>query len=154
MLNHHAAAATGMATPSRQRWTAALILLLSTLMLTGCFNSGPDKDSVQRILQDRIDHTGSVVVVSKIDKLNAGKHGGHWLVDVKATLTFKKGADDLAKAVQDAPTTKGVEGLMGSLSQMGFLLKFGNFKAGETMPYQTRLTLIHGDNGWMPLNDD
>jgi len=141
-----------MSPASRFRGIGALFLLLSSLTLTGCFNNGPDADSVQQILQDQIDHTASVVEVSKIDKLNSAKQGDHWLVDVKATLTFQKNAADLAKGVQDAPGSKGVHGLIGSLSQMGYVLKFGDFKAGETMPYQTRLKLIHGENGWMPLN--
>jgi len=138
-------------TGRRARWLAAFPLLLGTLLLTGCFNQGPDKDSVRQILQSQIDPKGEVVVVSKIDKLNAAKKGDHWLADVDATLTFQRSADDLTRGVQDAPSGNGVHNLVQSLSQVGLVLKFGAFKKGETQPYHTRMTLIRGDQGWMLL---
>ena len=127
-----------------------IALLASTALLGGCFGGGPDKDEVRQILQQQIDDTGKVVVVSKIDHLNSAKQAHDWLVDVKATLTFKMSAEDMAKSLQNAPSEQGLSGMAGSLSQMGMVLKYGNFKAGDTRKISTRLKLIHGDQGWMP----
>lgn len=125
------------------------LILLMALTLTGClFNHGPDQDSVRQILQDQIDPTGKIIVVQSIDHMNAAEHDKQWAVDVSATLVFKKSAEQLAQSLQ-APGSGA--GLLGTMGQIGLVLQFGNFKAGQTQAYQTRLALWRGANGWMPV---
>lgn len=126
-------------------------IVLALFALTGCgfFSHGPDKDTVRQILQDQIDPSGKVVIVQSIDSLNAAEQGQQWLVDVNATLLFKKSAEQLAQSLQ-APSSGA--GMLGTMGQIGLVLQFGNFKAGQTQAYQTRLVLLHGSGGWMPAH--
>lgn len=125
-----------------------LILALAIMTLAACgFHNGPDKDAVRQILQDQIDPSGQVVVVQSIDALNAAEQAPNWIVDVKATLLFKKNVQQLAQSLEHAASGSD---MLGTVGQIGLALRFGNFKAGETQPYQTRLVLLHGSAGWMP----
>lgn len=126
-------------------------IVLALFALTGCgfFSHGPDKDTVRQILQDQIDPSGKVVIVQSIDSLNAAEQGQQWLVDVNATLLFKKSAEQLAQSLQ-APSSGA--GMLGTMGQIGLVLQFGNFKAGQTQAYQARLVLLHGSGGWMPAH--
>lgn len=125
-----------------------LLVILSVLTLTACgFNNGPDKDAVRQILQDQIDPSGKIVIVQRIDTLNAAEQSKRWIVDVKATLLFKKNVEQVAQSLEHAASASD---MLGTVGQIGLALRFGNFKAGQTQPYQTRLTLLHGSAGWMP----
>ncbi|MHB1230368.1 MAG: hypothetical protein ACYCY3_08705 [Halothiobacillus sp.] len=124
-----------------------VVLLLS---LAGClFNQGPDKEAIRQILQDKLDPSGKVIVVQAINTLNAAEQNQRWTVDVTATLLFKQGADEVANTLQNANS---VANFLGTAGQIGLMLQFGNFKAGQTQAYSTRLTLLKGSSGWMPIN--
>jgi len=125
------------------------LFLLVLLSLGGClFNNGPDKDSVRQILQDQLDPSGKVIVVERIDSLNAAEQDQKWTVDVAATLAFKQSAEQVAKSLQSADSASS---LLGTVGQIGLMLQFGNFKAGQTQTYRTRLQLLKGSSGWMPV---
>lgn len=124
------------------------LFLLVLLSLGGClFNNGPDKDSVRQILQDQLDPSGKVILVERIDSLNAAEQDQKWTVDVTATLAFKQSAEQVAKSLQNADSASG---LLGTVGQIGLMLQFGNFKEGQTQTYRTRLQLLKGSSGWMP----
>jgi len=118
-------------------------LLFAALLLAACGLSGPDRGDVRSILQEGLDHTGEVVVVDSIDEMNAARQDDVWVVDVKATLRFPQSLADVAKGMQEDG------GAAESLGRLGLMLRFGQFEAGETRPYRTRLKLIEGKNGWM-----
>lgn len=125
------------------------LFFLVILSLGGClFNNGPDKDSVRQILQDQIDPSGKVIVVEHIDSLNAAEQNQQWTVDVTATLAFKQSAEQVAASMQNADSA---DSLLGTVGQLGLMLRFGNFKAGQTQTYRARLQLLKGSNGWMPV---
>lgn len=127
----------------------ALILLgVLSAGLSGCwFNQGPDDSAVRQIVQDQLDPSATVLMVSRIASLNAVEQAqGRWLVDVSAVVSFKQSAQAMAKTLEGGNP---VAGFMGKLGQIGLMLQFGNFKAGETAPYQTRLVLLNGSAGWM-----
>lgn len=127
-----------------------LVFLSAVFMsLGGClFNHGPDKDSVRQILQDQLDPSGKVIVVERIDSLNSAEQNHQWTVDVAATLVFKQSAEQVAKSLQNADSASS---LLGTVGQIGLMLQFGNFKAGQTQTYRTRLQLLKGSSGWMPI---
>lgn len=129
------------------RWALGLILAVG---VTGCvFHSGPDDSSVRQILQDQLDPGATVLVVSRIDSLNAvSEASGRWLVDVTATVSFKQDAETMAATLD---SERPLHGFLGKIGQIGLMLQFGNFKAGQTAPYQTRLILRQGSTGWMPV---
>ncbi len=134
-----------------RRAAAWFIVLLLGAALGGClFNQGPDDSSVRQILQDQLDPGATVLVVSQIDALNSVQEAsGRWLVDVTATVQFKQSAESMATSLdQNHP----VDGLLGKIGQIGLMLQFGSFKAGQTAPYQTRLVLLKGSAGWMPAD--
>lgn len=125
------------------------LFLLVLLSLAGClFNNGPDKDSVRQILQDQLDPSGKVIVVERINSLNSAEQDQKWTVDVAATLLFKQSAEQLAKSLQSADSASS---LLGTVGQIGLMLQFGNFKAGQTRTYHSRLQLLKGSSGWMPV---
>jgi len=125
------------------------LFLLALLSLAGClFNNGPDKDSVRQILQDQLDPSGKVIVVERIDSLNSAEQDQKWAVDVAATLVFKQSAEQVAKSLQSADSASS---LLGTVGQIGLMLQFGNFKAGQTQTYHSRLQLLKGSSGWMPV---
>ncbi|MBD3816764.1 MAG: hypothetical protein IE913_10020 [Halothiobacillus sp.] len=125
------------------------LFLLVLLSLAGClFNNGPDKDSVRQILQDQLDPSGKVIVVERIDSLNSAEQDQKWTVDVAATLLFKQSAEQVAKSLQSADSASS---LLGTVGQIGLMLQFGNFKAGQTQTYHSRLQLLKGSSGWMPV---
>ncbi|OZB83706.1 MAG: hypothetical protein B7X28_01710 [Halothiobacillus sp. 13-55-253] len=125
------------------------LFLLALLSLAGClFNNGPDKDSVRQILQDQLDPSGKVIVVERIDSLNSAEQDQKWAVDVAATLVFKQSAEQVAKSLQSADSANS---LLGTVGQIGLMLQFGNFKAGQTQTYHSRLQLLKGSSGWMPV---
>lgn len=125
------------------------LFLLVFLSLGGClFNNGPDKDSVRQILQDQLDPSGKVIVVEHIDSLNAAEQDQKWTVDTAATLVFKQSAEQVAKSLQSADSASS---LLGTVGQIGLMLQFGNFKAGQTQTYHARLQLLKGSSGWMPV---
>lgn len=128
----------------------SLVLLSVVFMsLGGClFNNGPDKDSVRQILQDQLDPSGKVIVVERIDSLNSAEHDQKWTVDTAATLIFKQSAEQVAKSLQSADSASS---LLGTVGQIGLMLQFGNFKAGQTQTYHARLQLLKGSSGWMPV---
>ncbi|WP_407275958.1 hypothetical protein [Halothiobacillus sp. DCM-1] len=128
-----------------------MVLLALVAGLGGClFNHGPDDSSVRQILQDQLDPSATVLVVQKIDALNAAKQpSGQWQVDVTATLLFKQSAETMATTLD---RSQPAAGFLGKIGQLGLILQFGNFKAGQTLPYQTRLTLLQGSAGWMPAS--
>ena len=128
----------------------SLVLLSVVFMsLGGClFNNGPDKDSVRQILQDQLDPSGKVIVVEHIDSLNSAEHDQKWTVDTAATLIFKQSAEQVAKSLQSADSASS---LLGTVGQIGLMLQFGNFKAGQTQTYHTRLQLLKGSTGWQPV---
>lgn len=126
-----------------------LVFLFVVLSLGGClFNNGPDKDSVRQILQDQLDPSGKVIVVERIDSLNSAEQNKQWTVDAAATLMFKQSAEQVAKSMQNADSASS---LLGTVGQIGLMLQFGNFKAGQTKTYRTRLHLLKGSGGWMPI---
>lgn len=127
-----------------------LVFLSAVFMsLGGClFNHGPDTDSVRQILQDQLDPSGKVIVVERIDSLNSAEQNHQWTVDVAATLVFKQSAEQVAKSLQNADSASS---LLGAVGQIGLMLQFGNFKAGQTQTYRTRLQLLKGSSGWMPI---
>ena len=128
-------------------WVLAWVLAVST-GLSGCFNAGPDDSAVRQILQDQLDPGATVLVVRQIDSLNAAEQAtGRWLVDVTATVVFKQSAEKVATTLDGE---RPVQGFLGKIGQIGLMLQFGNFKAGQTAPYQTRLMLLKGSEGWMP----
>ena len=125
------------------------LFLLVFLSLGGClFNNGPDKDSVRQILQDQLDPSGKVIVVEHIDSINAAEQDQKWTVDTAATLVFKQSAEQVAKSLQSADSASS---LLGTVGQIGLMLQFGNFKAGQTQTYHARLQLLKGSSGWMPV---
>ena len=126
----------------------ALVLLTGMMALAGC-SRGPAETDVQRILQDRIDPGAEIVIVERIDSMNAAERGDRWLVDVEATLKFPR---DLAEVAGDLGGGESAQGPMGSLGRLGLMLRFGEFEAGETRPHRARLELIKGRNGWMPAD--
>ncbi len=131
------------------RWALGLCLIV---LLAGCgLNSGPDTSSVRQILQDQLDPSGKVIVVQSIDHLNAVKpenpQNPRWTVDVTATLRFQQSAAGVAATLQNADS---VPNFLSTAGQIGLMLQFGNFKAGETQTYRTRLELLKGSSGWMP----
>ncbi|OYY56402.1 MAG: hypothetical protein B7Y53_01890 [Halothiobacillus sp. 28-55-5] len=133
------------------RWVFGLVFIL---FLTGCgFNQGPDKNAVRQILQDKLDPSGQVIVVQTINTLNAAApadaQNPRWMVDVTATLLFKQSAAEVAGALQNANS---VPNFLSTAGQISLMLQFGNFKAGETQAYHTRLVLLKGSSGWMPAN--
>mgnify|MGYP001626176836 CR=1 FL=1 len=133
------------------RWGLGLILIM---LLVGCgVNQAPDKNAVRQILQDKLDPSAKVIVVQAIDTLNAVQpakgQNPRWLVDVTATLLFKQGATEVAGALQH---TDSVPNFLSTAGQISLMLQFGNFKAGETQVYRTRLELLKGSLGWMPAN--
>lgn len=134
---------------TRVLYRALMILALAALAGCGFFSHGPDKDAIRQILQNQIDPSGKTVVVERIDALNAAEQGKQWVVDVKATLLFKKDVAQIAQSLEQAGSGSDV---LGTVGKIGLALRFGNFKAGQTQPYQTRLTLLHGSSGWMPAD--
>lgn len=125
------------------------LFLLVLISLGGClFNNGPDKDSVRQILQDQLDPSGKVIVVERIDSLNSAEQNQQWTVDAAATLIFKQSAEQVAKSLQSADSASS---LLGTVGQIGLMLQFGNFKEGQTQTYRTRLQLLKGTSGWMPV---
>ncbi|HSH84748.1 MAG TPA: hypothetical protein VK979_06280 [Guyparkeria sp.] len=118
-------------------------LLFATLLLAGCGLSGPDRADLQSVLQQELDPSGEVVVVDSIEQMNAAEQDGIWLVDVEASLRFPQ---SLAAVVRDMQEDGD---LAQNLGRLGLVLRFGQFEAGETQPYQTRLELIKGRSGWM-----
>lgn len=131
------------------RFLSRGLLIPLLLSLAGClFNNGPDKDSVRQILQDQLDPSGKVIVVERIDSLNAAEQNKQWTVDVAATLAFKQSAEQVAKSLQSADSASS---LLGAVGQLGLMLQFGDFKAGQTQTYRTRLHLLKGSSGWMPV---
>ena len=126
------------------------LTLLTAMLLAGC-SRGPAETDVQRILQDRLDPGAEVVIVERIDSMNAAEQGETWLVDVEATLRFPR---DLADVAGDLGSGKSAEGPLDSLGRLGLMLRFGEFEAGETRPYRARLELIKGQNGWMPAEGE
>ncbi len=133
------------------RWVLGVVLVL---FLTSCgFNQGPDKNTVRQILQDKLDPSSQVIVVQTINTLNAAKPAAEqnprWMVDVDATLLFKQSAAEVASALQN---TRSVPNFLSTAGQISLMLQFGNFKAGETQAYHTRLVLLKGSSGWMLAN--
>ncbi len=123
------------------------LLLLVAWVLSAC-SQGPGKADVQAILQEQVDPGVQVVIVERIDRLNAAERGDVWLVDVEATLRFPRGLADVARDMRQAGS--GHE----ALGRLGLVLRFGEFEAGETRPFQTRLKLIEGRDGWMRAQTD
>ncbi|MFA7522172.1 MAG: hypothetical protein WCY71_04545 [Halothiobacillaceae bacterium] len=118
-------------------------LLFTALLLAGCGLSGPDRADLQSILQQELDPSGEVVVVDSIEQMNIAEQGDIWLVDVKATLRFPQSLAEVVRDMQEDGD------LAQNLGRLGLMLRFGQFEAGETQPYQTRLKLIKGRSGWM-----
>ncbi|MFO7582435.1 hypothetical protein [Guyparkeria sp.] len=139
MSRHLARAGTGLA-----------LALLAALALAGC-SQGPDRAEVQAALQQQIDPRAEVVIVERIDSMNAAERGEVWLVDVEATLRFPR---DLADVARDMGGADAGESALDHLGRVGLMLRFGEFEAGETRPYRTRLELIEGRDGWMPVARD
>ena len=125
------------------RAVTAFATLFLAALLAGCGPSAPKQADVREILQAELDPSSEVVLVESIDDLNAAEQGDVWLVDVKATLRFPQSLTEVARGMQENG------GAAESLSRLGLMLRFGQFEAGETRPYRTRLTLIDGRNGWM-----
>lgn len=125
------------------RSIATLAGLFLAIVLVGCGLGGPSQTDVREILQTELDPAGEVVVVESIDNMNAAQQHDIWLVDVEATLRFPQSLTEVAEDMQKNG------GAMESLSRLGLMLRFGQFEAGETRPYRTRLRLIDGKNGWM-----
>jgi hypothetical protein len=139
-----------MSRPVTGRGIVGLILLLATAILAGC-SRGPTEAEVQRLLQERIDPTAEVVVVERIDSMNAAERGETWVVDTEATLRFPKALGDVARELGES---RSADGPLDSLGRLGLMLRFGEFEAGETRPYRARLELIEGQNGWMLARDE
>ncbi|MCL7745132.1 hypothetical protein LV476_09315 [Guyparkeria hydrothermalis] len=125
------------------RSIATLSGLLLAILLAGCGLGGPNQADVREILQAELDPSREVVVVESIDNMNAAQQRDMWLVDVEATLRFPQSLTEVAEDMQENG------GAMESLTRLGLMLRFGQFEAGETRPYRTRLRLIDGKNGWM-----
>ena len=125
------------------RAVAACLGACLAVLLAGCGPNAPKQPDVHEILQSELDPSGEVVVVESIDELNAAEQGDIWLVDVEATLRFPQSLTEVARGMQENG------GAAESLSRLGLMLRFGQFEAGETRPYRSRLRLIDGDNGWM-----
>ncbi len=129
--------------------TVLVLALLAGMALSGC-SQGPDRAEVQALLQQQVDPRAEVVVVERIDSMNAAERGEVWLVDVEATLLFPR---DLADVARDMGDSESGETALDHLGRLGLVLRFGEFEAGETRPYRTRLELIEGRDGWMPVDD-
>lgn len=127
-----------------------VLLLLAAAMLTGC-SRGPTESEVQHLLQEHVDPKAEVVVVERIDSMNAAERGETWVVDTEATLRFPKALGDVARELGESGSA---EGPLDSLGRLGLMLRFGEFEAGETRPYRARLELIEGQNGWMLARDE
>lgn len=118
------------------------LLVLMAWVLSAC-SQGPGNADVQAILQEQVDPGAQVVIVDRIDQLNVAEREDVWLVDVEATLRFPRGLADVARDMRQAGSGRE------ALGRLGLVLRFGEFEAGETRPFQTRLKLIEGRDGWM-----
>ena len=132
-----------MSRPLSRASTLLALALLAALALTGC-SQGPDRAEVQAVLQEQIDPRAEVVIVERIDSMNAAERGDVWVVDVEATLLFPRDLADVARELGSSG-----EGALDHLGRLGLMLRFGEFEAGDTRPYRTRLELIEGRDGWM-----
>ncbi|MGM0516997.1 MAG: hypothetical protein ACQER6_05295 [Pseudomonadota bacterium] len=127
-----------------------VLLLLAAAMLTGC-SRGPTESEVQHLLQEHVDPKAEVVVVERIDSMNAAERGETWVVDTEATLRFPKALGDVARELGESGSA---EGPLDSLGRLGLMLRFGEFEAGETRPYRARLELIEDQNSWMLAREE
>ncbi|MFP4639344.1 MAG: hypothetical protein ACLFMY_02755 [Guyparkeria sp.] len=84
------------------------------------------------------------MIVERIDSMNAAARGDVWVVDVEATLLFPRDLADVARELGSSG-----EGALDHLGRLELMLRFGEFEAGDTRPYRTRLELIEGRDGWM-----
>lgn len=71
-----------------------------------------------------------------------------YIAHIKYELMFKKGLDDLANSLDsDEPSSLLDKGLA-AVGMVALTAQYGNFKAGDRLPRDEKVTLIKTEQGW------
>ena len=66
----------------------------------------------------------------------------------RATLVFKKGLDDLANSLDNDEPSSLLDKGLAAVGMVALTAQYGNFKAGDRLPRDEKVTLIKTEQGW------
>ncbi len=131
-----------------------IIALLTFIMsLSGC-TSPPSSEDIKRqiakhVLQDGRD---KIFIFENFQKINGlATKDGSYIVEVSYELVFRKGLNELTHELNT--TESPLVALGTGLEIMTQLLQYGQFEAGERLPYHEKHQLVKTEQGWRLASD-
>jgi hypothetical protein len=133
------------------------VLLLAALITLAACSGKPSVSEIREQVASQMQADGRdrLFEIRNFRKRNGfRKDERTYIADVEYELVFRKSLADLQaeleKEAQDSP----FRALSSSVEIVAMKLKFGNFKAGDHITRQAKLTLIRTEQGWRIQDTD
>lgn len=127
-----------------------ITVLLLALLLTAC-SKKPSQLEMQRQVETTLQDQGldQLFTVEHFQKTNGfQKSDNVYIADVKYDLVFRKDFDEVLAELKQQASDNPVLVLTDGMSSMALRLQYGNFKAGQRITREEKITFINTEQGW------
>jgi len=125
-------------------------VLLLALLLTAC-SKKPTVDEMQQQVEVTLQEDGrdQFFSVENFQKTNGFQQSDNiYVADVKYDLVFKKDFDELIAEMKRQASDNPSLVLTNGMSSMALRLQYGDFKAGQRVTKEEKITFIKTEQGW------
>ena len=127
-----------------------LAWLLLVLLLAGCSGSPGERTIQRQIAQELYKNGGDQIYrLAHFKKLSGYQKEDLYIAEVEYDLIFKKGYEQAAEELKTESKGNPLGALGAGVGLFALKLQYGDFKAGEVLHQQERVTLVKTDQGWM-----
>lgn len=126
------------------------ILLVLLIFLSAC-SGKPSNAELERQLWASLeaDGVGEIFSLTDFEKLNGYEKSDRiYIADVRYQLTFRKDLEAWAEEIKQSSEDKPFEAFGAGMGLVALQLRYGNFKAGDTISQADKITYIKTEKGW------
>ncbi|MEJ2033266.1 MAG: hypothetical protein P8Y63_09555 [Deltaproteobacteria bacterium] len=121
------------------------------LFLAGCSGS-PGEGTIEKQVAQELHNSdrSDIYRINNFEKLSGHyKKDSTYIADVEYDLVFKKSYEQAAEEAKEGSKDNPLNALGSGMDLFTLKLQYGDFKAGEVLHREERVTLVKTDQGWM-----
>ena len=132
------------------------LFTVSMLCLLAACSGKPSVSEMEAQLRSSLQDDGieEIFTFSNFEKLNGYQQSDRvYIADLRYTLTFNKGLEEIAEEVKANSKDEPLAAFGAGIGLVALQLQYGNFKAGDDIVQEDKITYIKTEQGWRIQED-
>lgn len=124
-------------------------------LLAAC-SAKPSLSEMEEQLRASLQADGveEIFTFSNVEKLNGYQQSDRvYIADLRYTLTFNKGLEEIAEEIKASSKEEPLAAFGAGFGLVALQLQYGNFKAGDEIVQEDKITYIKTEQGWRIQED-